>query len=137
MSYSWTPDLATGNAVIDKQHKQLFSMVNNLFDAYQSGKERQEVADTMEFLVEYTNKHFADEEELQEKNDYPDYPAHKQLHAEFKELVRILSAKMSQDGITDNFIVEVCSAIGEWLFMHVKDEDSRMAAYMQSKGQTV
>ena len=137
MAYAWTPDLATGNAVIDDQHKLLFSMVNALFDAYQGGKERQEVARTMEFLVEYTIKHFADEEELQEKYGYPDYPAHKHLHAEFKELVRRLATKMSQHGPTDNAIIEVCTTIGEWLFMHVKDEDSRMAAYIQSKAQTV
>ena len=137
MSYAWTPDLATGDANIDGQHKQLFSMVNAIFDAYQSGKERQEVKRTMVFLVKYTIKHFADEEELQKKYGYPNYPAHKHLHAEFKKLIEKLTAKMFQNGLTDNFVVEVCTTIGEWLFMHVKDEDSKMAAYIQSKAQIV
>ena len=137
MSYAWTPDLATGNANIDDQHKQLFFMVNAIFDAYQRGKERQEVKKTMVFLVKYTIKHFADEEELQKKYDYPNYSAHKHLHAEFKKLVEKLTTKMFQDGLTDNFVVEVCTTVGEWLFTHVKDEDSKMAAYIQSKAQTV
>ena len=67
MAYAWTTDLATGNADIDDQHKRLFAAVNALFDAYRSGKERQEVEKTMEFLTAYTAKHFADEEKLQEK----------------------------------------------------------------------
>ena len=48
--------------------------------------------------------------------------------------MRRLAAKMSQDGPTDNFIIEVCTTIGEWLFMHVKDEDSRMAAHLRNLG---
>ena len=135
MSYAWTPDLATGDTVIDNQHKQLFSMVNTLFDAYQNGKERQEVEKTIEFLVEYTVKHFADEEALQKKHAYPEYHAHKQLHADFKESVRELAAKMSQEGPTENFVIEVCTIIGEWLFRHVKDEDSKMAAHMRKQPQ--
>ena len=137
MAYVWTPDLSTGDAVIDDQHKQLFAAVNALFDAYQSGKERQEVERTMEFLVKYTAKHFADEEKLQEKYEYPDFFAHKQLHAEFTEMVQRLVTKMSRDGPTENFIIEVCTTIGEWLFLHVKGEDSNMAAYIQRKAQTV
>ena len=137
MTYAWTPDLATGDTVIDNQHKLIFSAVNDLFEAYQSGKERQEVEKTMGFLREYAVSHFAEEEKLQEKYNYPDYLAHKQLHTEFKELIQRLAAKMSKDGPTDNFIIEVCTTIGEWLFSHVKEQDCKMAAYIRSKTQKV
>ena len=136
MDFALGQNVETGNAAIDTQHKQLIAMLNALHGAYQSGKGRQEVERTMEFLVAYTIKHFADEEKLQEKYDYPEYFAHKHLHTEFRELVQELAAKMSRDGPTDDFIREIYITISEWLFNHIKNEDFKMAEYIQSKTPT-
>ena len=42
MSFAWSPELATGNTVIDNQHKELFAAADALFSACQIGRERQE-----------------------------------------------------------------------------------------------
>ena len=132
-NYAWNQDLATGNAVIDNQHKQLFTAVNTLFNAYKSGKERQEVERTIEFLMGYSIKHFADEEKLQQEYDYPEYPRHRQIHDEFKVEVKELVEMLIQEGSTDEFVNKVYVTIGEWLVNHIKGEDFKMAAYVQSK----
>jgi hemerythrin len=85
----------------------------------------------------YTIKHFADEEKLQAKYDYPEYFAHKHLHTDFKELVQGLIAKLHQDGPPATFTSKVYVIIREWLVSHIKNEDLRMAAYIQSKIQAV
>jgi len=136
MTFAWSPALATGCADIDNQHKLLFSVMNDLFDACQSGRERQEVERTIGFLEIYTANHFADEESLQEKYEYPEYVTHKHLHTEFKGIVQRLATGMSKDGPTVEFIRELCVTASEWLFNHIKDEDLRMAAYIQGKAQT-
>jgi len=135
MRYVWSEELATGYDVIDKQHKQLIAAANALFDAYRSGKRREEVERTMEFLVGYTIKHFADEEELQRKHSYPDYHMHRQFHGDFKGEVRALSAELFRDGPTDDLISKVYATIGAWLVNHFKSEDLKLAAYVQSKTQ--
>ena len=135
MAFVWSPELATGNTLIDNQHKQLITAINALFDSYRHGKGRQEVERTMEFLAGYTIKHLADEEKLQEEYDYPAYLEHRQTHIDFKEMVRTLTAKMSQNGPTDEFISEVYVTICDWLRNHIKGEDFKMAAYIQSKAQ--
>ena len=40
MAYNYTPDLETGNAKIDEQHKELIAAINNLLDACSKGKGR-------------------------------------------------------------------------------------------------
>ena len=137
MSFAWSPELATGNTAIDNQHKELFAAASALFSACQIGKERQEVERTMEFLVKYTLKHFAEEEALQQEHDYPHCLAHKQLHDEFKRTVQALALKMFQETLTDDFISEVYITIGEWLLNHIRGEDFRMVEYIQSKTQTI
>ena len=137
MSFAWSQELATGNTIIDDQHKQLFVAASDLFTACQIGKERQEVERTMEFLLQYTIKHFADEEALQKKYDYPEYPAHKQSHIYFTGLVQDMFARLPQDGLSDDFISEVYISVGEWLLSHVRGEDVRMAEYIQDKAQSM
>jgi hemerythrin len=135
MAFVWRPELATGNAVIDNQHQQLFAAADALFNACQIDRERQEVEKTLAFLADYTSQHFADEEALQATYNYPGYPAHKQAHVAFTERVQGLAAKLSQDGPTDDFISEVYIAIGEWLLSHIRDDDLKMAVYIQGKTQ--
>ena len=130
---TWTSDLKTGNTIIDNQHKQLIAAVNALFKAQKDGTGRQEVENTMKLLVEYTKKHFADEEKLQELHGYPDYPAHKQYHADFKNVARKLIDTLHQDGPTGEFISDACSTIGRWVVNHIKTEDCKIAAHIQSK----
>lgn len=133
MYFEWSDDLATGNAEIDSQHKALFAAADALFCSCQVGGERQEVEKTMEFLLQYTIRHFADEEALQVRYDYPGYPAHKQAHADFTELARGLAAKLPQGGPFDDYVSEVYTTIGEWLLNHIRGEDLKMAEYIHGK----
>ena len=59
MRYELTKDLETGNATIDREHRELFDAVNKLMDACGSGKGRASLEPTMKFLLEYVNKHFS------------------------------------------------------------------------------
>ena len=137
MAYTWSPDLETGNAAIDSQHRQLIDAVNALFEAHHSGKGHQEVERTLEFLVSYTLKHFADEEKLQKKHDYPDYLVHKNIHAEFKCSVQALIKRWTQEGPSNEFINDVYATIGEWLLCHIKGDDFKMATYVRNKEKKV
>ena len=133
---AWDPNLATGHALIDNQHRQLIASVNDLFDAYQSGKGREEVERTMDFLVAYTVKHFGDEEKLQEQYGYPHYLVHKQIHAEFKDVAQHLLNSLYHDGPTDAFISRVCATIGQWVVNHIKSDDQKMTVYIRSREQS-
>jgi len=132
---SWDRALETGYTIVDNQHKQWIAAVNALFEAHQRSKGRKEVERTMAFLVEYTLKHFNDEEELQEKYGDPHSLAHKQNHAEFKNVAQDLAAVLHRDGPTDELISHVCVTISRWMFNHIKQDDLKMAAYIRSKEQ--
>jgi len=138
MDYSyttWTSDLNTEHVLIDQQHRQLIAAVNELYNAHKSGKGEQEVEKTMKFLIDYTIKHFNAEEELQKKYNYPDYLAHKQLHAKFQEVAEAMALRLHKEGPTDELINHVCVTIGRWVLRHIKEEDLKMTAYIKSKEQ--
>ena len=72
--------METGNDLIDSEHRTLFDAINDLMDACSSGQGRSKIGETADFLADYVDKHFADEEDLQRKNHYPHYQQHHNFH---------------------------------------------------------
>ena len=134
MQYAWSSELETGYQSIDEQHKQLVTALNDLLFACQHGGHRDELKSTVDFLVAYTIKHFADEEEFQLKHNYPDYERHKLLHDKFKVVASELAERLLQDGATIGLIAEVRSTVGDWLVSHIKGEDIKIA--LHARGQS-
>jgi len=135
MSFQFTPDLATGNATIDGQHKELIAAMNKLLDACANGKGRDNLSSTAKFLYDYTSRHFADEEKLQISSKYPDYANHKRYHEDFKQVVRGIVAELEKDGPTIVLVGKISNSIGGWLVNHIKKEDAKVAAHIRSTQQ--
>jgi hemerythrin len=134
MDYPWDKSLETGNELIDHEHKQLFAAINSLLETCRTGKGKEELSKSLDFLNDYTIKHFFDEEQLQQKYAYPDYPNHKKLHDDFKATVRDLKVKLIMKGVSDELISEVKTSTGDWLVTHIKGQDVKIAAHIRAKG---
>ena len=132
MAYKWDSSLESGYEKVDNQHKQLVAAVNNLMDASMNGKGDAAVKETLEFLTGYAVKHFADEEQLQVKFNYPDYLNHKRIHDDFKVLVGEFVQKVNKEGPTEEIIETVSTTIGSWLLNHIKGDDFRMATFVKA-----
>jgi hemerythrin len=118
--------------LIDAQHKELIQAVNNLLAACASGKGRASLNETLDFLLNYTVKHFSDEEKLQVQYHYPDYTNHKKLHDGFKVVVTNLSRQLKTEGPTIALVGKVNASIGDWLVSHIKREDKKVAAHLRA-----
>jgi len=134
MAYTWTQELATGVESIDDQHKQLFKAINDLLEACFSGTGHTKLDSTVQFLIDYTEKHFSDEEKLQQQYNYPKYPHHKKLHDAFDRTVREIADQLKKEGANAALLRKVNSSIGDWLVNHIKDEDKLFAAHIRESG---
>ena len=133
MAYQLTKDLETGNALIDREHRELIDAINALLDSCSKGQGRNELEKTAQFLQNYTSKHFSDEEQLQRQNNYPDYVQHKRYHEAFKKTVADIVSRLSVNGPTVALVGEINSALAGWLINHIKKEDKKLAAYLSQK----
>ncbi|GHU41486.1 hemerythrin [Clostridia bacterium] len=132
--YTFTPDLVTGNALIDSQHKELIKAIDDLITACSSGKGSAHLDATLKFMADYTAKHFGDEEKLQRQYKYPDAINHRKLHEGFKAVVRDLGKQLHDEGPTLKLVSAVNSNIGGWLVKHIKREDVKVAAHVKANG---
>ncbi|MDR2375561.1 MAG: bacteriohemerythrin [Treponema sp.] len=132
--YNWDKSLETGNQMIDEQHKQLVVALNNFLNARTEKKSNAELKKSLDFLNDYTIKHFFEEERLQKKHQYPDYENHRNLHEGLKKVVRDLQTQLIMKGPSDALFDDVQAKVGDWLIAHIKNQDAKIGAYMKSKG---
>jgi len=133
MAYKWSDDLLTGNMQIDTEHKELIKAINDLLDACSKGKGRAELEKTVKFLSSYTKTHFAHEEVLQMKYNYPDYNNHKKYHKHFVEQVENIHKKLLTEGSNIVLVGEINSKVGNWIISHIKREDVKVAQHIKNK----
>lgn len=127
----WNDNLKIGVPKIDSQHKELCGRLDQLLDACKKGQGNSEILKTLQFLQEYTIRHFGEEENLQLIYGYPKIKEHKAQHeyfkqkiAEFKQLLETQGAGIAVISKTNLFLVD-------WLINHIQKIDSELAQYIK------
>ena len=122
--------LVTGNEMIDAQHQELISKINALLKSCELNSGKMAAVQTLGYLAEYTDYHFAAEEKLQEEIGYPGIAEHKKKHAELRCAVEELHTMLEEsEGPTDLFVTQVQKKVVEWLYNHIKGFDRSVAEY--------
>lgn len=130
MKYELTKELETGNATVDAEHRELFRAINNLFDACGSGKGRQAIDPTVKFLLEYVDRHFKHEEQLQVSSGYPGMAAHKTFHQGYAKKLREIALQLPDNpSVAD--LVTLNSHISV-LISHIRTEDKKLGAHLKA-----
>lgn len=100
--------------------------------ACHTGRGRDQIGETAEFLADYVDKHFSDEEELQLDINYPHYEPHHAFHVEYEGRIRALADDIRANGPTVKSLSDVNTEAGV-LINHIRHEDKRLAAYLRSR----
>jgi hemerythrin len=128
----WQQEYNTGNSQVDRQHQQLFEIVNALHDAVVTKKNVYTIQELLEALANHTIEHFQTEEALMMAVDYPEYDRHKQTHDCLLSKVDRLLLKF-RDGNTEAVTTEITQFLTEWLAHHIKGEDKKMIQFFQNQ----
>lgn len=126
--FQWKSEYKLGHPLIDKQHQRLFELAGELHTAMLSGQGRQKLQATLDELVAYTKNHFATEEQLMQKFNYPDYAAHKREHDELTGKV----VEFQKGFQSTNFAstLKVMEFLKDWLAHHIGETDRKVAAHV-------
>ena len=131
----WNPSLSVGVDLIDNQHKELFKRIDDFYDSMKNGRGKEEVLKMLQFMLDYTVKHFTAEEGIQRNVAYPRYPDHKKIHDAFIKDIRDMKTDMEKNGVTVASSSLVGMTLSNWLISHINVEDKKLAAYIRERGQ--
>lgn len=132
MKVEFDASLVTGNEMIDEQHKELIGKIDKLVECCEQGGGKLEAIKMLDYLSDYTEFHFGEEEKLQEEVSYPGMEGHKAKHEEFKKAVAELHEMLvEEEGPSDAFVAAVKKNVVDWLFDHIKNMDQALAAFVK------
>ena len=124
-------NLITGNKTIDEQHKELIDRIQQFVSACESEDARVKAIKMLDYLDEYTEFHFKEEEKLQKDVDYPGLEEHIKKHEEFRHTVKELYDYLDEnEGPDEKFMEQVKINVIDWLFGHIKTFDRSVAEYI-------
>ncbi len=128
----WKPEYDVGIDSIDRQHRKLVGLINNLQTAvdYSTGEEFERKA--LDDLVDYTRTHFKYEEGLMEEHAYPDFEAHRGEHERMIARVDEVLEAYRQD--QDNAMQNAITFLKGWLINHINGTDKQYSQYLRDKG---
>lgn len=133
MYLKWVDSLSVGVELIDTQHKQMISFVNELIDSMREGKAEKEVDRAVEFLEDYANKHFAAEEELMAKLAYPAMQSHLRQHESFRKDLGIVKRELESGVPPGMLLMRVRKSLADWFADHINDVDRSMARFVRAR----
>jgi hemerythrin len=129
MLAKWDDKYRTGDPMVDLQHRELFTLVNELHDAIIGGHAQEAQGRVLARLGKYVVEHFATEERLMLRAGYPGYAQHKAVHDQ-------LTAKATQiikDQASGKLVLAltVSTFLADWVKQHIGMEDMRMVTWLR------
>ena len=130
----WTDGLSTGVGLIDEQHKELLSKMNDISEAIETNQGVEAITKTLDFMIEYTDYHFGTEDKKMEETEYPRIEYHRKMHKEFVDTLAKMTQEYLEDGATQRLAESVNVFLFNWLVKHIKGVDGAFGNYLKEKG---
>jgi len=126
----WSDEYSTGIPDIDREHRGLFALINDLYDKVEAGSAETSVKATIEALVDYVNYHFDKEEILMTACKYADLDNHVAGHRRLQNQLQAYERSYSQD--PEKFdMADFMSFLIYWLKVHILEADMAYVPHVQ------
>ncbi len=130
--FSWDESFMVGIAEIDRQHKLLVDIANELY--YEAGQKRghEMLGRILGGLVEYTKTHFTYEEGLMAMHGYPDLENHQAKHKKLVAKVMEFQGRVTAND--ESVLEELLQFLKDWLAHHIQGTDKKYVPFLAGKG---
>lgn len=119
---TWTAEqYGTDVGFADDEHKEIFSLLNKLYDDATGGADRSQIGASLDALISYVVDHFKHEEREMEAAGFANLVAHKDEHDKLVATCADLQTKFhaGEADVTD----EVGQMVKGWLDSHIPTFD--------------
>lgn len=128
----WTSEYSVEIESIDAQHKQLFEMINELYDAMRAGNVALFVPAILKRLATYCREHFAEEEGMMIRTDYPDYLRHRAEHIKLTKEVMTMERDFTENKVVRS--LTLLTFLKDWIQRHILFLDKQYGAHLKAAG---
>lgn len=128
----WGPKYHIGLKSIDNQHKILVDLMNELYEAFGSHKNKKIIKRVLKELLDYTIYHFGNEENMFEKYGYKESENHEEQHQKFIQRIEQFKKDFEKGNAVLSF--DLIDFLKKWLLNHILKIDVKYVSYLKEKG---
>jgi hemerythrin-like metal-binding protein len=129
--FKWSNRYSVCIESIDEEHKGLFQLLNRLYTSLTEGDAQEILAEVIDELFEYTQKHFRREESLLKQVEYPYLKNHIALHEYFEQSIVRYREQLYSD--PSSLTIDILSFLRDWLIQHIQGVDMDYVPYLKAK----
>lgn len=129
---AWTPELAVNHEGLDRQHAELFRLLDVAAATFQAGSGA-DVARAVAAFTEAMIEHTASEEALMEESLFPERGRHRVAHEVFLTDLQQLAAELEATGPTPQVGEWLRIRLPEWLRFHIAVNDAKFGAHLAQR----
>ena len=115
---------------IDSQHETMISLVNQLHEAMLQGAGKAALDGLLTQLLEHTQAHFAYEEGLMSRYNYPGYEEHASEHNRLIQQLVALMERYNRGELLLSFAVAL--ELKGWAVVHIEELDKPLGAFLNN-----
>lgn len=128
----WSDALSVNVAEVDRQHKVLIDILNQLHKGAVSGKNNATLGTILDELANYTKNHFGYEEKVLQEQKYPEFGPHKESHDRLAgQVIKFVDEFKAGSGSLSG---ELFMFLRGWLNGHIRGSDRLYAKFLNEKG---
>lgn len=121
----WKESYRLGVEQIDRQHRELFDMTEELVNAVKQGAAAADYEKAVAFLQDYVIEHFREEEAYFASLHAKDLAAHRAEHQAFTKTVENYGRRLKESGFDEKTRKDLAGTVTAWLIYHVVDTDQK------------
>ena len=130
----WSDDIICGVPAVDRDHRHLVDLLNKAYGQMMTGEAAEAGIELVEALGELIERHFADEERIMARIDYPALADHKRIHKELVE--RFLQLKSEMEQGKGDAAQKLFTFLAQWLKDHTYKQDKAFVLFAKKNGKT-
>ena len=121
--YVWSDSIATGDPIIDLQHKQFFVVLYDFAEALEQNRGEKELRKVIIFLKYYGEWHFGSEEESVACHNCPMACENSDAHKQYMVEIETILGKIREKGASEELAYSSYGVLTDWLVNHIMKID--------------
>ncbi len=131
-TFDWDDSYSVRVKKFDDEHKHLFEIVKDLYQAMEHKDDRLALAMIINDLIRYSKEHFSNEEITLLNTQYPNYEKHRKQHKLFIEKIEQLAADYNSGNHLLHF--DMLLFLKNWVLQHILVADKHYGDHLNSNG---
>jgi hemerythrin-like metal-binding protein len=129
---TWDERFSVGVKTLDEEHKVLFGILNELYDAMKRGQAQVVTGHLLKKLADYTRRHFASEEAKMTASGFAGLAEHRDKHRDLIQRVEQFIVRFERGDIM--LSVDLFNFLRDWLTTHIQKTDKEYGPWLTGHG---